>query len=448
MMNHRDALKGALVIAVLALGCSDATSASFASIRFSEQPAGAVAGEPMGFAIEFVTADGARATGVSDDVVVSLGTGETATGSRTVAVRSGIAELDDFVVTSAADDHVISASARGLTTVSLPFTVVPAEADGAHSMVATLPGESMLSNTPRSIVFTFADEFGNPIPRAEVSVTNDLIGATLNPTGGKTGLDGTFQTTYRTQSSGSAHFAALVNGLSIDLQSPLAVLNACTPSSITLPATMTGSFATEQGCLIAGQPFQFYQFTTASSGGVVMNIESAFGAEFEVRSDPAVPTVRLVAVDTTLSREWLLPAGSYEFRIGAFAGQGPYRVTAAATPANRGATVRILSMPGTFTGQTLDLGDFVNSLDAFTDSYAIYSSRPCTITVRSTAFDPYISLTNQFGISVGFDDNGGGGTDAQITRSSCISNGTAIRIDVSSVISDATGPYTLIVTYN
>jgi hypothetical protein len=110
--------------------------------------------------------------------------------------------------------------------------------------------------------------------------------------------------------------------------------------------------------------------------------------------------------------------------------------------------MRVLALPGTYTGQTLAPGDFVNSIDSFTDSFAIFSTRPCTITVRSTAFDPYINLTSSFATNIGFDDNSGGGTDAQITRTSCSSSGGAIRIDIASVISSQTGPYTLIITYN
>jgi hypothetical protein len=448
MSRHRDLARAAVVVVVLALGCSDATSASFASLRFTEQPVGTVAGQPIGFTVEFVDAAGARATAVNDDVIVAVGSGEAATGARTVVARNGVAVIDDFVVTMAADNHVLSATAGDLSVVSLPFAVTAGVANGARSSVVPSSDESLLANTPRTIVFTFADEYGNPLRRAEVSVASDLSGATLSPAAGKTTDQGTFLTTYRPPVVGSANFSAVVNGRSITFSAPLAILSACTPKQVTIPATMMGTLVREQGCLIAGAPFQFFQFTTATSSGLSLTVDTEFGAEFEVRGDPAIPNVRLVAPDTIVDRQYLLPAGSYELRIGAFASQGRYTMTAATSPANRGDTVRILVAPGTYTGQALAPGDFVNSIDGFTDSYVIHSARPCTITVRSAAFDPFIVLTNTFGISVGFDDNSGGGTDAQITRSSCTSIGGAIRIDLASTDNRGTGPYTLIITYN
>jgi hypothetical protein len=448
MKMRRASSKIAWTLAVFTLSCSDPTAVSFSSLRFSVQPAGGVAGQPMAVGIEFVDKNGDRATAVNDDVTIALGVGESVSGARILAARNGVATIDDFIVTIASENHVVSATALGLTVVSLPFAVTAGPVNAERSTVAPSADQSLLSNTPRPIVFTFADEYGNPIPRADLSVTSSLSGATLTPAGGQTTSAGTFQTTYRPPASGSARFSAIVNGQSIALPMPLEVINACTPTAVTLPATMTGTLVREQGCLVGGSPFQFYRFTTATSGGLSINIESPFGAEFEVRADSSVPTVRLVAIDTTITRQWLLPEGAYEFRIGAFAGQGTYTVKATAAPANRGDTLRMLTLPGTYTGQTLAAGDFLNSLDSFTDSFAIFSARPCTITVRSTAFDPYIQLTSQFGILIGFDDNSGGGTDAQITRSSCSSAGGAIRIDIASVISGQTGPYTLIITYN
>jgi hypothetical protein len=158
--------------------------------------------------------------------------------------------------------------------------------------------------------------------------------------------------------------------------------------------------------------------------------------------------VPLFATDTLVIRQWLLPAGTYEFRIGAATGQGHYSVTATPGPANRGDTIRIIAVPGTYTGQTLGPGDFLNSIGSYSDAYAIYSSRPCTITVRSTEFDPFISLTNSFGITVGSDDNSGGGTDARISRTSCTSNGGAIRVDIAGINPGLTGAYTLTIAYD
>lgn len=440
-------IRCAILVAAMSIACNDAASPSFARIRFSQQPGGAVAGEPLTFSIEFLDDDGERATSVNSDVTVVLGDGDDVAGARSVRAENGVATFDDFIVTAAGAHHVLSATSQGLKAISLPFTVTAAAVNAAQSTVAVVPGQTLLSNTPRSIVFTFADEYGNPISRADVTVASDVPGALLNPAGGKTTSEGTFQTNFRPPSTGTAHFSATVNARPIAIAAPLEIINACLPVPVSLPFTLSGTLIREQGCIIGGAPYELFRFTTATGGGVSMDIDAFFLATMNLRDDPAAQNVPLFALQP-VNRQWLLPAGTWEFRIGAEEGQGPYTVSAKGSPANRGDTIRILAVAGTYTGQTLAAGDFINSIDSFTDSFAIYSQRPCTITVRSTAFDPFISLSNSFGIAVGFDDNSGGGTDAQITRSSCTSTGGAIRIDIASGDPGATGPYTLIVTYN
>lgn len=438
---------GVLVLAVLAaLSCSDdATSGSIASLRFAIQPGDIIAGQPVTVSVEFTDASGHRVS-TSDEVTIAT----TASGvdGRTFSARSGVAFATDYVVKQASDNQVLVATARGLRVVSLPFRVSASAADGAMSAVATNASESLLSNTAREVVFTFADRYGNRIPRAEVSVSSDVNGATFTPTGGKTGVDGTFRTSFRPPAIGTARFTATVNGLPISIAQPLTIGDACASSAAVVPGLISGRIVRGQGCTVGAIPMQFYQFTTITSGGFSMNFRPTFLMSAELRANPLEGNVPLVISDTSVIRQFLLPAGTYQLRIGAFSDDGPYTVTTTTTPANRGDTIRILALPGTYTGQTLAQGDFLNSVDGYTDAYAIFSTRPCTITARSTSFDTYLSLTNSFGLPVGVDDNSGGGTDAQITRTSCTSNGGAIRIDVTTAFSGQGGPYTLIIAFN
>jgi hypothetical protein len=117
-------------------------------------------------------------------------------------------------------------------------------------------------------------------------------------------------------------------------------------------------------------------------------------------------------------------------------------------PANTGQVLRLLATAGTYTGQALATTDVYDGF-VYSDYFLAYSTRPCTITVRSTAFDAFLLLGNAtFGGLVAFDDNSGGGTDAQISRPSCTASGGPVIIGVTSLYEASLGPYTVTVTFD
>jgi hypothetical protein len=366
-----------------------------------------------------------------------------------VNAASGVATFDDVVVTQASSAHTLQATAGGLTVVSLPFAITPAAANGAQSDV-TSAAMTFLSNTPQAMTFTFRDTYGNVIPKAAVSLTSSLPGASFSPGSGTSGTDGTFMSNYRGP-AGSATMSATVNGTAVSLGQSFTVTDACAPVSLNMPGSATGTFVRGDGCLVNGNPTVIRQFTMPSPGGATppaagaaFRVEAFFGASFEVRSNPAAQGI-VFFTDSITTIEWLLFPGQFQFHIGAPFVGGTYSLASSLVPANTGDRVRTLLAPGVYTGQSLASGD---SYDGtwYSDFFFFADDRPCTITLRSTAFDAVLIIINATtGDLVGFDQNSGGGTDAQIVRASCRSVGQPIAIGASSAFADEVGPYTLTV---
>jgi len=106
----------------------------------------------------------------------------------------------------------------------------------------------------------------------------------------------------------------------------------------------------------------------------------------------------------------------------------------------------VLIAGGTYTGQSLTNSDLFDGI-WYTDLFFFADPRPCTITLNSTAFDAFLIIANAItGDPVSVDNNSGGGTDARVVRTSCLSIGQPIVINVTSVFEREVGPYTLTVT--
>lgn len=433
----------AVVIAFAPASCGkDATGPAAFRIRFVTQPAGAVAGIAQTVEVELLDDDGTRMTSARDRITLTL-TGDPAVRWFANAV-AGVATFDDVIIEATSLSHTLRATLAQLTAVSLPFVVAPAGPSEEHTTIDA-GGTEFESNTPFDLTLTVRDAFANGVANSSVSLS--APGATFTPASGSTGPDGTFTTSVRAP-PGDLTVTVNVDGANYQLASGLTITDACTPQPMTVPGSVNGMLAAGQGCIADGRATRIYQFSVAAEGGVTFQVSPTFDATYEVRFEPAHPQLAFVT-DDPQSTEWLLLPGTYQFRVGASSGSGTYSVTTTTGPGNTGQIARVLARAGTYTGQSLATDDLYDGT-WYSDVFLIGDIRPCTITVRSTAFDAYLQLFDVFtGSLIWSTDDGGGGTDAGVVRNSCLTIPSQIPIVISpsSAFADEVGPYTLTVTF-
>jgi hypothetical protein len=410
---------GAVAGTVSACSGGDSTGTpEVSSIRFVKQPANVIAGVPFDVTVELLKSDGTRAN-ASNQVSVSVTGGATLSGPTTVTASNGLATFAELTTTQVGTDFQLQASSGGLTVSSAVFAVAPnGPSLGQSSMVQfPIPIEVGQPFTTRML---FKDQFGNVLAGRSISVTANLSGSTFTPSSGSTGADGSFSTTFRSTTAGSASVTATVDGTAITFASPLIVGSCPAPLSFTLNSSAVGTMPA--GCIIADAPTVSYRFTTAAASGVSFGVTSPFAAILQVTTDPPGDHVGF-SVESGLTVEWLLPAGTFITRLRAQSGLGQYTLNGALVPANLGRTLRALIVGGTYTGQSFMADDFDFGDGSVFDVFVMYSPRACTITVRSAAVDAYAIILNASGSTViaEDDDTGGGvnGTDAQISLSPC-----------------------------
>lgn len=440
----------ALSAAAIVGGCSggDSTASEpVTGIRFVSQPASTLAGQAFTVSVELIGASGTRVNSADDQVTISATGGVTLTGSTTVAAASGLATFSDLKVNSTATSVQLQASANGLTASSAAFDVTAGPPTLAQSTVSPAPG-NIQPGELTAFTFTFKDVVGNPVANAAVSLSTNLAGATFTPSSGTTSATGSFSSTLRAPSTGSASITATVNGTVIAFATPYVVVDMCPPAAMTFPGTVNGTLPTGP-CVGGGVPAAVFRFTTAANGGAGFTVTAAFAPLFEIRSDPPVDNVALTLA-AGAAPEWLLPAGTFQARIRASTGGGAFSITGAVVPANTGQVLRHLAVAGTF-AQNMEESDIAFGDGTFVDVFVINSLRPCTITMRASGLDAYLEIydiiTQDF---LTFDDDGGGGTDAMVTRPACTNGGNPILIATEHLDPLAAGavvPYTLTIAF-
>ncbi len=140
--------------------------------------------------------------------------------------------------------------------------------------------------------------------------------------------------------------------------------------------------------------------------------------------------------------EQVLPAGRYVIAANTFEANqfGDYRLTVAraTTPCLSSTPI---TTPNTITG-TLAATACVLGDSSYSDRYAlsVRSTTVLTATLRSDVFDSFLFIESTTGVSIGRNDNGGGGTDARLQES--LDPGEYI-INVNSSKAKEIGAYTL-----
>jgi hypothetical protein len=299
--------------------------------------------------------------------------------------------------------------------------------------------------------FNFRDALGNPVALRAVTLTTSLAGATFTPSSGVTTGVGNFFASFLPSQTGTATVTASVGGTPLTFTSSFLVREACAPDPIPFPGS-TGGTLPSGPCVLNGFPSAAYHFTLADAGAATFNVDAAFRPALEVSSNPPAANRVVLGGANSVSGEWLLPAGTYQVRVGAANGTGGYSITGSAGAGVTPGVVRNLAVAGTYV-QALGPGDFVLNVfpmdNSFWDIFLIQSSRPCTITLRSQTLDMFLMLADLSNPDLPFDfseDDGGGvnGTDAQLTLSECQApSGNAMLILANHYATVASGAYTL-----
>jgi hypothetical protein len=441
-------VRGAVVLAAFASckGGDGPTAIAVTSLRFVSQPASIVPGQAFSVTVELLGSAGTRATSAKDQVTISVAGTTTISGPAAVAAVAGLATFDGLIVTGGATTVQLTATSNGLAVSSAPLPYRAGPVALAKSFVDPAPC-NMLGNVDAPLLFTFSDAIGNPQAAVPVTLSTNLTGATLTPASGVTTVTGTFASTLRMPSTGSAAITAKVDGNSITFAAPFVVVSppaAPPPTPLVFPGTTTGSLSAV--CVTTGSPFVMYQFAVAAQTGVSFKITAPFDAVFGVKLS-AASTTDLLLIDTPpVTAEWLLPPATYFYLLQTATVSGAYTLQSTAGPGNSPAVLRFLLTGGTYSGQRLEAADRQFDDGSSFDFYIMRTTAPCKLTLRSSAFNPYFVVVDDItGTVVGIVPGSGVGVDAVITLPRCASGSNPIDILANSLNAGESGPYTLIV---
>jgi hypothetical protein len=243
----------------------------------------------------------------------------------------------------------------------------------------------------------------------------------------------------------------MIDGTPLTFAAHFAATQFCTPALLLVPGSVTGSLP-HGTCDVSGRSAAVYRFTKAAGGGIAFTTTAGFPSQVEVKVALGETNVAIQPTAQIPTGEWLLPNGEYLFRISTLGAGGNFTIAATPIAATTGTTARFIAAPGTFT-QSLALSDREFGDGTMYDYFVLYSTRPCTITMRATAFDAVLFIDDA--ITLGFVDVNDtfepGSTDARVVLPECNSDGNPIGILANSNPAPGglpgLGSYTLSVEY-
>jgi hypothetical protein len=231
------------------------------------------------------------------------------------------------------------------------------------------------------------------------------------------------------------------------------VTDPCGVTTISFPGVTTGALQTGGCTTPAGFPAVIYRFTASPSNSNKFAVSSSFTTPaIEVMTDPPTTTGNVVWTGTgatDVDMEWLLPAGTYRVRVSTRTGPGSFTLTGSTTPFNTAACVDRSLVVATQITQTLAATDCARTDDGtYYDVFALYSTRPCTITMTAPAMRSFLlvydGLTDE--LVTGDDGDAVGGTASVSLPSGCQNNSRPILIHANTY-DIQTGTYTLNVAF-
>jgi hypothetical protein len=306
-------IASALVVLVAANACGDGkitggddTPAVVAGLRFSVQPTGSgTAGTTFSVSVELLNSAGTKISNATNAVTLTANGGADLLGTLTQSAVGGVATFSGLSVTKAGTGFSISASANGVTATSSSFTVAPAAANAGQSS-ATYTPSTVTTGATIAVVFTFKDQFGNPLPNKTVTLSSNLAGVTFTPSTGTTSATGTFTTNMVATAAGSATVSATVDGVAISLPTAVTItapvtFTITTSSNPTTAGTTSGGGTFTQGASVTvlATPATGFTFTNWTEGTTAVSTSASFTftatanrtlvANFTAAADPCTP---------------------------------------------------------------------------------------------------------------------------------------------------------------
>lgn len=427
---------------VAAASCSGDETAptQVRGLGFGGIPTVVSAGQSFTVTVELRGAQGEVITGATNRVALELSQGAFAfSGPTTVQAIDGVATFANLTVMQAASSLNFTATSGALSTTSTGFVVVAADPSTERSTVTPSAGY-IPPDYETQLTVLIADAFGNPVRAREISMSSTMPGATFTPASGLTSDAGTFVTTFRPNGTGATSVTASASGVAV-VNGSFSVVDRCPPVALPVPGTARGVLPCGDYVPGALAPAE-YEF--ASTGGVVaLTVASDFLSLLEVSAGVGSNDLVLTSTGSPATVEWLLPTGSHTLRIRSATGLGAFQVSGAVVAAT-GATVRVLGAMGTYVGQSLAAGDFVNADSKLVDRFIFRASSPCTVTMRTTEFAAKLAVIDFItGARLG-EANVDIGVDAVVQLAACRGAGTN-PIGIYASRTAGAGAYTLIV---
>jgi hypothetical protein len=413
-------------------------------LRFVTQPSNVTMGQSFSVAVELVGSNGQRATTATNTVTLSL-VGAALGGTTSAAAVAGVATFSGLTVATAAANLSLTASSAGFSATSNAFASVDPLAPTGLRFV-TQPANVSLG-TPFSVSVEFITSSNQRATTTTNAVALSATGGTISGTTTASAVAGLATFSGLTFSTAASNLVLTASSGSFNVtSSSFAAIDACAPVALTFPGTVNGTL-TAGGCTNAGRPAAFYRFTGTGSGGTSFTVTSAFPSELAVTNDPPGEFLFFTGA-SPVSGTWLLPAGTFQLRLASTSGTGAYTVTGTNTIGTGCIAVALLPFASVTYSSALASTDCVLAADgSYYERYYIYSTKACTITMRSTVFNSYLFVKNQrTQITIAQDDNTGGGSDARISLAACNSGGDLIEIWANTFTTATAGAYTLAVT--
>jgi hypothetical protein len=230
----------------------------------------------------------------------------------------------------------------------------------------------------------------------------------------------------------------------------------CAPVAMAFPGSKGGSLS-PTGCVLAGFPTAVYRFTATGSGGTTFNVTSSIPATIEVQSDPPGNDAVLVTTGASPAAEgeWMLPAGSFLFKVKAqsSSGNGTFTITGSSTNGatnngsgcTDGVPYRLMVVGGTYSGQSLNTGDCLEFDASYIDYYIIRSLKACTVTFTPTGFDAYLGILDVLAdTAIAIANQSGTGVAEHVDLPACSTpSGDPIEIEANTFSPGETGTYSL-----
>lgn len=328
----------------------------------------------------------------------------------------------------------------------------PAEASGVAAASATALNGAVGANVEAPAV-RVVDQRGGLMPGVSVRFTV-TGGGSLGATTATTDASGVASAvSWRLgPTPGTQTVTATVTGLTPVVFTATAADPCETAVAYTLLSTVNGGLATSDCRVNTGEYVDFYSFNLPSAQAVAFSMSSA---TVDAWLEMFTPSGNVVAINddatgtsTNATVQIFAPAGNYFLAATSYdpGETGTYQLSSAAVAGNE-ACGDYWVVPGVAINGTIATTD-CNYDEYLTDTYLVvlYPSQTLTVKMESAAFNTYLELYNTSGNRVADNEDGGGGTNAQMSYTHSGTSPAVYFIDASGSTTGLTGVYTLTVT--